>query len=85
MAFKDMREYLALLEEHGQLKHVDAPINCEYENNELQSLMRHLAETSGPGLVLKNLEGYNTLTCRSSTTPSARVSAPQWCWASAIR
>ena len=38
MAFKDMREYLSMLEEDGQLKHVDTPINCEYEKNELQSL-----------------------------------------------
>jgi UbiD family decarboxylase len=60
MAFKDMREYLSVLEEDGQLKHVDVPINCEFEHNELQSVMRHLAETAGPGLVLKNLEGYNT-------------------------
>ena len=60
MGFKDMREYLSLLEEEGQLKQLDTPINCEYETNELQSLMRHLAETNGPGLVLNNLEGLNT-------------------------
>jgi UbiD family decarboxylase len=60
MAFKDMREYLSVLEEDGQLKQVDAPINCEYESNELQSLMRHLHETDGPGVVLNNLQGYNT-------------------------
>jgi len=60
MAFNDMREYLALLEKDGQLKHVDTPLNCEYENNELQALMRYLAETDGPGLMLNNLVGYNT-------------------------
>ncbi len=60
MAFKDMREFLSLLEEDGQLKHVDVPLNCEYEKNELQSLMRLLAQTDGPALILNNLEGYNT-------------------------
>ena len=60
MAFKDMREYLDLLRQEGQLKDVDIPLSCEYEKNELQALMRHLAETQGPGLMLKNLQGYNT-------------------------
>ncbi len=60
MAYKDMREFLALLRHKGQLKDLDVPLNCEYGTNELQSLMRYLAETQGPGLVLKNLEGYNT-------------------------
>ena len=27
MAFKDMREYLALLEQEGQLKHIDVPFD----------------------------------------------------------
>ena len=60
MAFRDMREFLSMLDERGQLKEVDVPLNCEYGENELQSLMRHLAETDGPALLLKNLEGYNT-------------------------
>ena len=51
MAFKDMREFLAKLDEIGQLKHVKAPINVAQGTNELQSLMRLLAETSGPGLM----------------------------------
>ncbi len=59
MAFKDMREYLALLEREGLLKHVETPLNCEYAKNELQALMRYLAQSGGPGLMLHNLEGYN--------------------------
>ena len=60
MPFKDMREFLAMLEDEGQLKHVDTPIKCERGNNELQALMRYLAENDGPALILNNLEGYNT-------------------------
>ena len=60
MAFKDMREFLAKLDEMGQLKRVKAPINVAQGTNELQTLMRLLAETNGPGLLLENLEGYNT-------------------------
>ena len=59
MAFNDMREFLGMLEEEGQLKHIDIALNCEREKNELQSLMRHLAQTDGPALMLNNLEGYN--------------------------
>jgi hypothetical protein len=60
MAFNDMREFLSMLEEHGQLKQVDIPLNCKRGENELQSLMRHLALIDGPALMLNNLEGFNT-------------------------
>ena len=60
MAFKDFRDYLNLLDEDGQLKRVEVPFNVELGNNELQSLMRYLAERDGPALILENLEGYNT-------------------------
>ena len=60
MAYKDMREFLGVLEEKDQLKQVDIPLNVERGANELQSLMRHLAEIDGPGLILNNLIGYNT-------------------------
>ena len=60
MAFKDFREYLNLLDKDGQLKRVEVPFNVELGTNELQSLMRYLAERDGPALILQNLEGYNT-------------------------
>ncbi len=60
MAFKDMRDFLAHLEEAGQLRRVKVPFNVERGKNELQALMRYLAENDGPALVLNNLEGYNT-------------------------
>ena len=43
MAFKDMREFLAKLDEMGQLKRIKAPINAAQGTNELQTLMRLLA------------------------------------------
>jgi len=60
MAFRDMREFLTALEERGQLKQVDIPLKVSRGDNELQELMRHLAEIDGPALILKNLIGYNT-------------------------
>lgn len=60
MPYKDMREYLHKLESIGQLKRVQVPLDVRQGTNELQALMRYLAETNGPGLVLENLVGYNT-------------------------
>ncbi|MDH3977189.1 MAG: UbiD family decarboxylase [Gammaproteobacteria bacterium] len=60
MAYKDMREFMAVLEARGQLKQVDIPLKVSRGDNELQELMRHLAEIDGPALVLNNLVGYNT-------------------------
>ncbi len=57
MAFKDMREFIAFLEEDGQLKRPDVPIKAGRGNNELQALMRHLCNNNGPALVLDKLEG----------------------------
>jgi 4-hydroxy-3-polyprenylbenzoate decarboxylase len=60
MAYKDMRDFLAHLDRLGQLKRLKVPFNVERDTNELQALMRHLAETNGPGVILENLVGYNT-------------------------
>jgi len=60
MAFKDMRAFLQELQDNDQLREIDVPLNCERGKNELQALMRHLAETNGPALTLTNLTGYNT-------------------------
>ena len=60
MAFKDMREFLQHLREDGQLKDIDVPLKCARGDNDLQALMRHLAETDGPALILNNLVDYNT-------------------------
>ncbi|MGA0020492.1 MAG: UbiD family decarboxylase domain-containing protein, partial [Steroidobacteraceae bacterium] len=60
MAFKDMREYLALLEQEGQLKHVDVPLDGRRGTNELQSLMNYVCAKDGPALMLNNVDAINT-------------------------
>jgi 4-hydroxy-3-polyprenylbenzoate decarboxylase len=60
MAYRDMRDFLATLDKMGQLRRVEVPFDVARGTNELQALMRYLAETDGPALVLDNLEGYNT-------------------------
>jgi 4-hydroxy-3-polyprenylbenzoate decarboxylase len=60
MAFKDMREFLALLEKEGQLKHLDVPFDGRRGTNELQSLMNYVCSKNGPALILNNVDGINT-------------------------
>lgn len=60
MAFKDMREFLALLEKEGQLKQVDVPIKARRGTNEMQALMGYVCGKDGPALLLNNVDGINT-------------------------
>ena len=52
MPYKDMREFLDVLREDGQLKDCDVPIKAAYDDNELQALMRLLCQNDGPALML---------------------------------
>lgn len=60
MAYQDMRAFLEQLRRDDQLREIGTKLNCARGTTELQALMRHLAETDGPALILKNLEGLNT-------------------------
>lgn len=60
MPYKDMREFLDVLKQEGQLKNVDTPIKVAHGDNELQALMRLVCQNDGPALLLNNLVGYNT-------------------------
>ena len=60
MAFRDMREYLALLEKDGQLKQVDVPLRGRRGDNDLQALMAYICGKEGPALMLNNVDGINT-------------------------
>lgn len=59
MPYKDMREFLDVLDKEGQLKSIDVPIKAAHGDNELQALMRLLCQNDGPAAMLNNLEGYN--------------------------
>jgi len=60
MAYRDMRAFLDRLRAEDQLREIDLPLKAGRGDNELQVLMRHLAEIDGPGLILRNLTDYNT-------------------------
>lgn len=59
MPYKDMREFLGVLEKKGQLRQIDVPIKAAHGDNELQALMRLLCQNDGPAAMLNNLEGNN--------------------------
>ena len=49
-----LREYIAILEAHGELHRVKAPVDCRFEAGEIaQRVMRH----GGPALLFENVKG----------------------------
>ena len=60
MPYKDMREYLALLEQEGLLKHTDIELDVGRDNKDTAALMRHLHNDNNIALILNKLKRYNT-------------------------
>jgi UbiD family decarboxylase len=60
MAFKDMRAFVAKLEETGDLKRIALPLKARRGDNELQALMRYVCDKEGPALLLEDVQGINT-------------------------
>ena len=56
MAFQDLRDFIALLERKGQLKHIKAPVNCELEITEITD---RVSKAGGPALLFENVVGYD--------------------------
>lgn len=55
MAFRDLKEYLSVLEEKGQLKRITAKVNTELEIAEIANRMM---KTNGPALLFENPGGF---------------------------
>lgn len=60
MSYTDMRGFLDLLEQEGQLKHIGIPLDVTRGNVDMQPLMSYLCKNEGPALILENLPGSNT-------------------------
>ena len=56
MNFKDLREFIAFLEERGELRRVKTPVSCELEITELAD---RTVKAGGPALFFENVEGYD--------------------------
>jgi 3-polyprenyl-4-hydroxybenzoate decarboxylase and related decarboxylases len=54
MAFKDLRDFIALLEREGELKRISAEINSHLEVTEISD---RTLKKGGPALLFENIKG----------------------------
>ncbi|MEL7400164.1 MAG: UbiD family decarboxylase, partial [Pseudomonadota bacterium] len=57
MKYKDLRDFIKLLEKRGQLKRVKAPVSPELEMTEICD---RTLRAGGPALLFENVTGYDT-------------------------
>ena len=55
MAFHDLRDFLALLEQRGQLQRIAAPVSAELEITEIAD---RAVKAGGPALLFEHVRGY---------------------------
>ena len=55
MAYRDLREFLAAVEEAGELTHIDKQVDPDLE---IGGIGRRLDDTRGPAVVFRNVKGY---------------------------
>ena len=56
MAFKDLREYIALLEEKKDLRRITVPVSSDLE---ISQIADRVVKSNGPALLFENVEGYD--------------------------
>src|SRR5918996_1454183 len=56
MAFRDLRQFIATLEQMGELKRIQAPVDVELEISEITD---RISKQNGPALLFENPKGYN--------------------------
>ena len=57
MKFRDLRGFIAYLDERGQLLRIKAPVSCELEITEIAD---RTVKSGGPALLFENVSGYET-------------------------
>jgi len=57
MPFKDLREFLDLLEKKGELLRIKRQVDVKYE---IAAGIRKISDTQGPALFFENIRGYAT-------------------------
>lgn len=55
VGYKDMREYIELLDKNGQVKHVTAPVDLKFE---LGAICARSLDLQGPALIFDTIKGY---------------------------
>ncbi len=65
MAYQDLREWIAKIEEIGQLKRITAEVDW---NLELGAITRQIANREGPALLFENIKDHQNTACRKLFT-----------------
>src|ERR1700726_684602 len=55
MGFMDMRQWMAQLEQHGELRRITAEVDWD---REIGAVTRRVLEKKGPALLFENIKGY---------------------------
>ncbi len=61
MAYKDLREWMARIEEIGQLKRITAEVDWDLE---IGAIAARMANKQGPALLFENVKDHQNTTCR---------------------
>ncbi len=56
MKFRDIREFIAFLEQKGELRRISAPVDPQLEITEIADRM---IKSGGPALLFENPQGYD--------------------------
>ena len=56
MAFQDLREFIALLEQRGQLQRISVPVSADLEITEITD---RVSKAGGPALLFEQVRGYD--------------------------
>ncbi|MFC2013414.1 UbiD family decarboxylase [Chloroflexota bacterium] len=65
MAFKDLREWIAKIEEVGELQRIKAEVNWDIE---LYAITRRVMDQEGPALLFENIKDHQNTVCRKLFT-----------------
>ncbi len=61
MAYKDLRDWIAKIEEVGELKQITAEVDWDLE---LGAIARRVSNEGGPALLFENIKDYHDTACR---------------------
>mgnify|MGYP001440749928 CR=1 FL=1 len=75
MKYNDLRDFLTLLEQQGELKRITLPVDPHLEITEIAD---RTLRAGGPALLFENPKGYSMPVL---ATCSVRQSAWRWAWA----
>ena len=71
MGFLDMRQWMAQLEQHGELRRIKAEVDWD---REIGAVTRRMLEKKGPALLFENIKGYQAAAA-PSCSPAASAPA----------